>query len=525
MRRQMTGWVTAALLLLLNGAASAAGLTIGARFEPTVDPHFFYVSTNIAYARHVFDPLVDRDENVQKRPGLALSWAPIDDTTWEFKLRPGVKFHDGSDFTAEDVAFSVKRIPSIPNNPSPYTGNIRSIVATEIVDAHTIRFKTDRPNPSLPGQLSNVFIVSHKAAAEASPADFASGRAAIGTGPYKFASLTTGDRYVLTRFDGYWGAKPDWDKVTFRIIPNSASRVAALLAGDVDLIDFVPPADIVNLRKDARVTVFQRPSDRVIYLEPNFGLDSSPELVDKSGAPLDKNPFRDLKVRQAVSKAINREAMVARIMDGLGVPASQLVPEGFGGFDPAISVERYDPDGAKKLLAEAGYLDGFGLTVHCSSDRYVNDARICETVAQMLSRIGIAAKVEVQPSSVYFSRTAAPKSELPLMLVGWGSASTGDSVPGLTGIIHSYNAAKGMGAYDMGDYKNAAVDQLIEQAIVTLDDGKRDGLLKQAMVDAMKDLSIIPLHTQMSVLAARKGITCVPRADEQTVAMSARPGG
>jgi peptide/nickel transport system substrate-binding protein len=525
MRRQMTGWVTAALLLLLSGAASAANLTIGARFEPTVDPHFFYVSTNIAYARHVFDPLVDRDENVQKRPGLALSWAPIDDTTWEFKLRPGVKFHDGSDFTAEDVAFSVKRIPSIPNNPSPYTGNIRSIVATEIVDAHTIRFTTDRPNPSLPGQLSNVFIVSHKAAAEASPADFASGRAAIGTGPYKFASLTTGDRYVLTRFDGYWGAKPDWDKVTFRIIPNSASRVAALLAGDVDLIDFVPPADIVNLRKDARVTVFQRPSDRVIYLEPNFGLDSSPELVDKSGAPLGKNPFRDLKVRQAVSKAINREAMVARIMDGLGVPASQLVPEGFGGFDPAIPVERYDPDGAKKLLADSGYPDGFGLTVHCSGDRYVNDARICETVAQMLSRIGIAAKVEVQPSSVYFSRTAAPKSELPLMLVGWGSASTGDSVPGLTGIIHSYDSAKGMGAYDMGNYKNAAVDQLIEQAIVTLDDGKRDGLLKQAMVDAMKDLSIIPLHTQMSVLAARKGITCVPRADEQTVAMSARPGG
>jgi peptide/nickel transport system substrate-binding protein len=525
MRRQMTGWVTAALLLLLSGAASAANLTIGARFEPTVDPHFFYVSTNIAYARHVFDPLVDRDENVQKRPGLALSWAPIDDTTWEFKLRPGVKFHDGSDFTAEDVAFSVKRIPSIPNNPSPYTGNIRSIVATEIVDAHTIRFTTDRPNPSLPGQLSNVFIVSHKAAAEASPADFASGRAAIGTGPYKFASLTTGDRYVLTRFDGYWGAKPDWDKVTFRIIPNSASRVAALLAGDVDLIDFVPPADIVNLRKDARVTVFQRPSDRVIYLEPNFGLDSSPELVDKSGAPLGKNPFRDLKVRQAVSKAINREARVARVMDGLGVPASQLVPEGFGGFDPAIPVERYDPDGAKKLLAEAGYPDGFGLTVHCSGDRYVNDARICETVAQMLSRIGIAAKVEVQPSSVYFSRTAAPKSELPLMLVGWGSASTGDSVPGLTGIIHSYDSAKGMGAYDMGNYKNAAVDQLIEQAIVTLDDGKRDGLLKQAMVDAMKDLSIIPLHTQMSVLAARKGITCVPRADEQTVAMSARPGG
>src|ERR1700681_1327227 len=137
MRRQVTGWLAAALSLLASSAAWTADLTIGARFEPTVDPHFFYVSTNIAYARHVFDPLVDRDENVQKRPGLALSWKPIDDTTWEFALRRGVKFHDGSDFTAEDVAFSIKRIPNIPNNPSPYTGNIRSIVASEIVDPLT----------------------------------------------------------------------------------------------------------------------------------------------------------------------------------------------------------------------------------------------------------------------------------------------------------------------------------------------------------------------------------------------------
>ena len=209
----------------------SGNLRIGAVTEPAVDPHFVFLGSNVAYSRHMFDALVGSDADGKKFPGLALSWTAVDDRTWEFKLRPGVKFHDGSEHTAEDVAFTIKRVPGIPNNPNSYTGNIRTVTSTEIVDPLTIRFRTRVPDPSLPDLLTSIFIVSSRAAANASPADFRSGKAAIGTGPYRMVRFAAADRLVLERNESYWGGRPAWAGVEFRLLSNEAARIAGAAGG------------------------------------------------------------------------------------------------------------------------------------------------------------------------------------------------------------------------------------------------------------------------------------------------------
>jgi peptide/nickel transport system substrate-binding protein len=503
-------------------SAGAAEVTIGVRAEPSMDPHFLYLGTNVAFSKHLFGRLVDRDANSRKFPDLAVSWKPLDDTTWEFKLRQGVRFHDGSAFTAEDVVFSIERIPNVPNNPASYHSNTRSIVGMEIVDPHTLIVKTDKPNPVLPAQIHNVAIVSKKVAEGASTADFTSGKAAIGTGPFKFVQFIPGDRWVLERNEDYWGEKPVWDRVTFRMISNDAARVAALLGGDVDMIDFVPPTEVPHLEKNKNITVFKRPSDRVIFLVCDNIRDSSPFVTGKDGKPLDKNPLKDVRVRRAISKAINREAICSRVMEGLAAPASQLIPEGWFSYNPEIEVERYEPESARKLLAEAGYPDGFGLTIHGPNDRYVNDAKVCQAVAQMLARIGLDMKVETMPKTVYFPRMAPPENEFSFFLLGWGNSTTGEATHGLMAVFHSYAKGKGAGSYN-GGYSNPEFDRVAEEAVRIVDEVKREKALQQAMAVLLNDQGMVPLHTQFTIAATRKGLVYVPRADEGTLAYNLKP--
>src|SRR3546814_826901 len=237
----------------------------------------------------------------------------------------------------------------------------------------------------------------------------------IGTGPYKFVEWVKGDRIVLEANPDYWGGKPQWDRVEFKPISSGPARVAALLAGDVDVIDVVPTVDIRKLKKNKDVVLSSGVSNRIIYLHMDQQRDKTPFVTTKDGAPLDKNPLKDIRVRRAISKAINREAIVDRVMEGAAIPAGQLLPEGFFGVHPNLPPEKYDPDGAKKLLKQAGYPDGFGLTIHGPNDRYINDAKIAEAVAQMLTRIGIPTTVDTMPKSVYF--TPAPALELRFILV------------------------------------------------------------------------------------------------------------
>jgi peptide/nickel transport system substrate-binding protein len=511
----------ALVIALVTPWAGAVELTIGARSEPSIDPHYLWVTTNVAYNKHIFGLLVDLDDDGRVIPSLATSWRAINDTTWEFKLRKGVKFHDGSDFTAEDVVFSFDRIRNVPNNPASYASNIRSVKEVEIVDPHTFIIKANDVNPVLPVMLQAVIIVSKKAATGASTADFFSGKAAIGTGPYKFVSFARGDRLVLERNDNYWGEKPAWNRVTFRIMSNDAARAAALMGGDVDMIDFVPPSEADHLGKNKNLGVFKRSSGRLIFLTCNNS-DKTPFVTGKDGKPLEKNPLKDVRVRRALSKGIDRNAIVARVMEGLAAPASQIIAEHSPSYNPEIKVEKYDPEGAKKLLAEAGYPNGFGLTIHGPTDRYVNDAKVCQAVAQMLARIGLDMKVVTLPQSVYFGKMLAPHNEFSLSLAGWGFSTAGESSHGLMAVVHSYEKGKGAGSWNCG-YSNPNLDKAMEQAVSIMDNASREKALQKVMELVINDQALIPLHTQFTIAATRKGLAYTPRADETTLAYMVKP--
>ena len=307
--------VVTVLAAVAAGAAAslvpAANLTIGLGTDVTaLDPHYHNVTPNNNVGAHIFGYLVMRNEKSQLIPGLATEWKAIDATTWEFKLRRGVKFHDGSDFTAADVVASIERVPTVPNSPSPFTAYSKQIREMIVVDPLTIRFRTALPYPLMPSDMTQILIIS-KAAAKATTDDFNSGRAANGTGPYKLVRYAKGDRIELARNDAWWGGPTPWEKVTLRLLPQDAPRVAALLSGDVQVIENVPTSDAAKLKQDKRLGIYRTVADRLIYLHLDSDRDVSPFVTDKAGKPLAKNPLKDPRVRKAISKSINRPAKPA----------------------------------------------------------------------------------------------------------------------------------------------------------------------------------------------------------------------
>jgi len=417
------------------------------------------------------------------------------------------------------VVASIERVPTVPNSPGPFTAYTKVIQKIDVVDPYTIRFKTTSPYPLMPSDLTQIVIIN-KAFQKASTDDFNSGKAVVGTGPYKLVRYAKGDRIELARNEAYWGGATPWEKVTLRLLPQDASRVAALLAGDVQVIEAVPPADIGKLRQDKRITVYKTVADRLIYLHLDSNRDVSPALTDRAGKPLDRNPLKDARVRKAISKAINRPAIVGNVMDGEAVPSGQLVPDFLFGSTKSLKVEAYDPEGAKKLLAEAGWPDGFGITIHSPNNRYVNDAKIAQAVAQMLTRVGIDTKVQAMPSATYF--TQASELKFSLMLLGW-STGTGEASSSLKSLIMTYNRDKGFGNANRGRYSNGKVDALTEDALQLVDDVKREAYLQRATELAINDTAVVPLHFQVNLWAARDGIKYVPRTDENTLAWKFAP--
>jgi peptide/nickel transport system substrate-binding protein len=511
----------AVLLLLLPLAAPAADLSIALGGDVTsMDPHFHNLTPNNNIGAHVFDTLVTKDAPGKIKPGLAESWRVVDDLTWEFKLRKDVKFHDGSNFTAADVVFSLDRIPFVPNSPSPFTTYTKQITEKIVVDPWTLRLKSATPYPQMPNDMSTVLIVSSKVAANATTDDFNTGKATVGTGPFRFVRWQKGDRIELARNDGYWGSKPAWERVTFRIITSDPTRVASLLAGEVRAIENVPTNDLAKLAGNKNLNIYRTVSVRLMYLHLDTAREKTPFATDKAGKPLEKNPLRDLRVRRAMSKALNRQALVERIMEGAAATTGQLMPEGFFGYVPALKPEAQDLEGARKLLADAGYPNGFGLTLHTPNNRYVNDEQIAQTVAQMLSRIGIQTRVDAMPSSVFFSRGS--KLEFSFMLVGWGAETMEASSP-LKALLATFNKDKGTGAANRGRYSNPKLDTVLDQAMATVDDSKRERLLQQATEIGVGDLGIIPLYHQHNLWATRRGIAYEARADERTFAHEFRP--
>lgn len=522
-------FLTAALAATLLGGVSstvlAADLTIGVRAGPlSIDPDFTAAGTHAEAVKHIFDSLIKSGNNLELEPGLATSWTPIDDTTWEFKLRPGVKFHDGSDFTAEDVKFSIERIPRVAG-PNPTTIYVRRVKGIEIVDPLTIRIKTDGAAPTLPNDFIRLFIVSHIAAKDYSDSPekasegFNSGKAAIGTGPYKFVSWTPKEQLVLERFDGYWGGKEPWDRVIRKEIPNDAARVAQLKAGQVDIIARIPASDVPTLEKDPKLSIVRQNSVYLFNISFDFR-EKSPQVSAKDGSPLPKNPFLDPKVREAFDLAIDRETITEIAMEGMGTVQSQLVTPNIFGYNPDVKPSKPDVEKAKKLLAEAGYPNGFKVTFSFTNDRLPGDKDAGTTIAQMLTAIGIQVEANAQPGAVYFP--ANTRGDYSLTMSGWGTL-TGESNYTLSSLVHSNDPAKKLGAFNIRGYVNPTMDKLIEDAGVEMDAKKREKLLMDANALVASDRPNLSIASIVSAWGMKKAIKIVPRSDEDTLAMNIRP--
>ncbi len=360
----MTTWIRVVTAALASGwlaGAAAQEVKIGLSAEPSsIDPHFHNLTPNNSMMKHIFDTLLEQDEQQRIKPRLARSWRTIDDTTWEFKLRAGVKFTDGSDFTANDVIYSFCRVPQIENSPSSLAINVRAITGMTAPDAATLLVTTAQAHPLLPSEMSTIGILSARANG-AGPVSFVrerceglgslpkteafnAGAAAIGSGPFKLVRYTKGDRIILERNEGFWGDKPAWQRAVFRPITSAGPRVAALLAGDVDLIESVPIQDLARVKSNPAFKVVEGLSNRVIYLHFNYVDEPAPGVADTGG----KNPFRDRRVREAISKAIDRDAIVARIMGGVAVAGGELLPPVLFGANKDMKAPKADVEGARR---------------------------------------------------------------------------------------------------------------------------------------------------------------------------------
>ncbi|MEO3472231.1 ABC transporter substrate-binding protein [Roseomonas sp. CAU 1739] len=516
--------ILAALVALAALPAAAQTLRIG--MKATIDgsdPHQSY-SPNRNVQMHVYESLVFQDATMHAVPGLAESWRVVDDNTWDFRLREGVTFHDGSPLTVADVAFSIRRAADA-RGLRTYSAQLRAVAGVEEVDARTVRIRTNGPSPLLPNNLASVMIVSAAAVGpNATEDDFNGGRAAVGTGPYRWVRYSPGQDVTLERAARHWAPPEPWQRVVFRFIPNDSARVSALLAGDVDVVDAVPPALYGRVRTDSRSRLVTDTSGFNFYIYIDSGRDRSPFVTGVDGQPLDRNPLKDPRVRQALSIAINRVALAERAMEGGAEPAGQIAPPGYIGNVPDLAIPRYDPARARALLAEAGYPQGFGLTIHCTGDRFAGDARSCQAIGQMFTAIGIKTEVETLPSAIFFRRAnrgppGEPEFSASLSMF---FTTTGVAPEGMSTILRTWNPALNHGASNRGRYSDALLDRLLGEIETTLDDSRREALTEQAVRRAMEDVAIIPVFFVRSAWGTARNITLTPRGDQYTMATGIR---
>lgn len=522
--RLVPAWLLGSMLLALAASpAPAQELRVGMKAAVDgSDPHQSY-SPNRNVQLHVYEPLVSQDDHQRPIPGLATTWHLIDPVTWEFHLREGATFHDGTPLTPADVIFSLNRARDI-RGLRTYGPALRKIEAMEVIDERSLRIRTSGPTPMLPAYLTGIVIVSATAAQDAGEADFNGGRAAIGTGPYRWVRFTPGADVVLERSATHRGAVGPWQRVTFRFIPNDSARAAALLAGDVDVIDAVPATLYGRLRDDERSRLITATSSFNLYMFYDQARERALYATALNGAPLDRNPFRDRRVRLAVSHAINRAALADRAMEGGAEVSGQISPVGYIGHDPELGVPAYDPPLARRLLAEAGFPQGFGLTLHCTADRFAGDARSCQAVGQMLGAIGIRAVIETLPAAIFFRRANGGAGGEPEFTASMSmfASTTGVAAEGMNSIVRTWNAALGHGASNRGRYSDPVLDGLLEQLETTLDDPSRAALMRQAVRRAMAEQAVTPIFFVKAAWALRRGLDLTPRGDQYTMATGIR---
>ncbi len=523
MRRQLLAFAAASALAV--GTAGAQTLTMGVIAGPeSVDPHYTATGTHSESLKHVFDTLTHSGDRLQVEPGLAESWRILDPTTWEFRLRQGVKFHDGSDMTAEDVASSIRRMQTL-SGPNPTRVYVRRVREVRVVDPHTLHVITDGPAPTLPSDFIRVFVTSARATAGLTPENsneaFNSGRATIGTGPYRFVSWTPREQFVVERNDAWWGPRQPWQRHVRREIANPAARVAQLRTGQVDMIVRVPAADVPTLERDRSLSVIKA---ETVYVF-NLALDqreTTPQVTARDGSRLATNPYRDPRVREAIDLAIDRRALAEVAMEGLGTPQSQMVTPGIFGFNPTITIPTPNVNRARQLLAEAGFPNGFRMVLNFTNNRLPGDAGVGTAMTQMLARIGLEVQAAGQPAAVIFPARA--RGELSNIMAGWGTL-TGEANYYYSANAHTNDPAKNLGAFNWSGFSNPEIDRLIQAANVELDDKKREELLQRVGALFTAERAVIPLAAVGSAWAMRRDrVTLrVGRSDEETYAMDVAP--
>ena len=492
-----------AVLVLMPGLASGATLKIGAGSGVnSLDPHFHNEAPTNSANYNIFDGLVNFDKDLNPYPVLAESWKVLDDITWEFKLRQGVKFHNGNPFTADDVIWSFTRAQT--GKKSGFKGMMSAIKAMEKKDDFTIKVITKKPFPILLQKLSYLRIMDQEYASALSDEEL--GLKPIGTGPYKLVKWIRGQSLTFEANADYFLGKPALDKVVLRPLTNDSARVAAMLSKDVHMINRVPVRDVKRIKGQKGVEFYMRPGLRLIYLQFDHAREKSPYV---SGVA--KNPFQDVRVRKAFYYGIDETAIVKHIMGGFAKEAGQFYPSAVNGHDPSITRPKYDPDKAKALLKEAGYEKGFTVVLDSPNDRYINDEKIAQAVASSLAKIGITVKVNAIPKASFFPK--ANDTDSSFNLIGW-ACGDGDGSSFLDGCVHTYDQEKGYGRYNGGRYSNPKVDALIEESAGVLEPEKRLAILQEAMRLALvEDMNVIPLHYQVDLYAYSDKLTFEPRAD------------
>lgn len=477
----------------------------------SMDPHSLNESLQLSVTSNVYEPLVGRNKDLSLTPMLATSWKQTSPTVWRFELRKGVQFHDGTPFTADDVVFSLARTQVEGSDMKSYTNDFKEV---RKIDSHTVEIETKTPFPILPDVLSLVYIMSKKwceTNQATVPVDRRKGVEntasfkANGTGPFRVRERQPNVRTVFTRNGSYWGKiEGNVTEVVFTPIGNDATRVAALLSGEVDVMEPVPVQDIDRVNSSANTRAVTGPELRTIFL----GMDQKRDELLYSNVK-GKNPFKDKRVRQAFYQAIDIKGIKKTVMRGASNPSAQLVGPGINGFQPEMKRLPYDVEAAKKLMAEAGYPNGFEVSMNCPNDRYVNDGRICQTVAANLSRINVKINLQAETKGTYFPKVL--RRDTSFYMLGWTPA-TYDAHNAMNAIMRCVDD-KGAGQFNLGAYCNPKVDELTLKVQAETDKNKRNAYIKEAFDLHAADVGHIPLHQQALAWGVNKKVKLVQLAD------------
>ena len=478
----------------------------------SMDPYFFNESFLHNFNGNMYESLTGRGKKLEMTPELATDWKQTAPTVWRFNLRKGVKFHDGTPFTADDVIFSLERVRGEGSDVKSHVAEIKDI---QKIDEHTIDIITRSPFPILPEAIGLWRIMSKSWCEKNNsmrPSDvrkgienFASGNT-NGTGPFMLKTRQAGVRTVLVPNPNWWG-KPEHNltEVIFTPIGNDATRVAALVSGEIDMMQPVPLQDVPRMQANPGLKVLQGPELRTIFL----GVDQKRDELLFSSVK-GKNPFKDLRVRKAFYQAIDIEAIKTRIMRGAATPTALMIAPGINGFAPELNKRLpYDPDAAKKLLAEAGYPAGFEVGFMCPNDRYVNDSEICQAVTAMLARIGIKANLSVESKATYFAKVL--RRDTSFYMLGWTPLAYDAHNPLFS--LMATPGEVGQGQFNLGSYSNPKVDALTRAIASETDLNKRHAMIAEAMKIHQDEIGHLPLHQQALAWGVKRNIDLVQMAD------------